>query len=140
MGFRCVARRTGVPRGLMEGVPDPPGEAGDEVDLLRSVADGFVDAFNRRDVDDLVRLCEPDVEWYPASLAGEDRSYRGHDGMVSWVAHLDRSGLAHRIDVLNVTPLNPRRFMLAGRVLVALNDVASLIMTVTLSRVGRIAK
>src|SRR3954452_15832053 len=54
MDFRCVAARAGVLRGLMEGVPDPPSEAGDEADLLRSVADGFVDAFNRRDVDDLV--------------------------------------------------------------------------------------
>src|SRR4051812_38072533 len=104
----------------MEGATDPPTAAGEDVHLLRSVAHGFVDAFNRRDLGELVRLCEPDVEWYPAPLAGGHGGYRGHDGLERWVADLDRSGLAHQIDVLNVTPLNRRRFMLAGRVLVAL--------------------
>src|SRR3954454_14721631 len=104
----------------MEDAPDPLAAAGEDADVLRSVGNAFVDAFNRPDVGDLVRLCEPDVEWYPAPLSRGHEGYHWHDGLARWVGDLDRSGLDHRIDVLDVTPLNPRRFMLAGRVRVAL--------------------
>jgi ketosteroid isomerase-like protein len=44
-----------------------------------------LDAFNRRDLDALLALCDPDVEFFSrvAELEGGG-PYRGHDGMRSW--------------------------------------------------------
>ena len=43
------------------------------------------EAFNRRDLDAFVALCDPDVEFFSrlAELEGGG-PYRGHDGMRSW--------------------------------------------------------
>ena len=43
------------------------------------------DAFNRRDLDALLALADPDIEWFPriAELEG-GRPYRGHDGVRHW--------------------------------------------------------
>ena len=43
------------------------------------------DAFNRRDIDAFVALCDPDVEFTTRAteLEGGD-SHRGHDGVRSW--------------------------------------------------------
>jgi ketosteroid isomerase-like protein len=43
------------------------------------------DAFNRRDLDALLALADPDIEWFPrvAELEGGG-PYRGHDGVRRW--------------------------------------------------------
>ena len=43
------------------------------------------DAFNRRDLDALLALADPEIEWFPriAELEG-GRPYRGHDGVRHW--------------------------------------------------------
>jgi ketosteroid isomerase-like protein len=43
-----------------------------------------VDAWNRRDLDGLLALCHPDVEWTSAikgRVEGGEATYRGHEGM-----------------------------------------------------------
>ena len=42
-----------------------------------------VDAYNRRDVDAVLEVLDPEVEWRPAlpGLLAEEMVYRGHDGM-----------------------------------------------------------
>ncbi len=43
-----------------------------------------VEAYNRRDVEALLRELEPEVEWHPALevlLGGETTVYRGHEGV-----------------------------------------------------------
>ena len=44
-----------------------------------------IDAFNRRDLDALLALADPDIEWFPriAELEGGG-PYRGHDGVRRW--------------------------------------------------------
>ena len=43
------------------------------------------DAFNRRDLDALLALADPDVEYFPRILELEGGGpYRGHDGIRSW--------------------------------------------------------
>jgi ketosteroid isomerase-like protein len=42
------------------------------------------DAFNRRDLDALLALADPDIEFAPRILDLEKRPYRGHDGIRSW--------------------------------------------------------
>lgn len=49
-----------------------------DVDVVRSLAE----AFNRRDVEAFLELCDRGIEWFPAVSGGvEGRSYRGLDGM-----------------------------------------------------------
>jgi ketosteroid isomerase-like protein len=47
-------------------------------------------AFNRRDVDELLALCDPDIEWVPMRPSLEGRSYRGHEGVREAMADVDR--------------------------------------------------
>ena len=40
-----------------------------------------VEAFNRRDIDGLLELCDPEIEWSPPSDLPGSRTYHGHDGV-----------------------------------------------------------
>lgn len=51
------------------------------------LAAAVLDAFNRRDLDALDRLCTPDYEWFPAmagAIGGE--SYRGRQGFEDYLS------------------------------------------------------
>jgi ketosteroid isomerase-like protein len=55
----------------------------ENVEALKSA----FDASNRRDIEGLLAVVHPDVEWYPAIAAlleGEARMYRGHEGVREW--------------------------------------------------------
>jgi ketosteroid isomerase-like protein len=48
----------------------------------------LIDAYNRGDVEAMVDLMHPEVEWYPLSAQVEgDESYRGRDGIRLWAAN-----------------------------------------------------
>jgi ketosteroid isomerase-like protein len=47
-------------------------------------------AFNRRDVDELLTLCDPDIQWVPMRPSLKGRIYRGHDGVREALADVDR--------------------------------------------------
>jgi ketosteroid isomerase-like protein len=53
----------------------------ENVDVLHQA----IDAFNRRDLDAFLSLCDPDVEFisYLAQVEGGE-PYRGHDGVREW--------------------------------------------------------
>jgi ketosteroid isomerase-like protein len=57
----------------------------ENVEITRHVHE----AFNRRDVDALVALLDPDVEWIPILATLEGRVYRGHADVRRWVEELD---------------------------------------------------
>jgi ketosteroid isomerase-like protein len=48
--------------------------------------------FSRRDIPELLALCDPDVEFLPitAIVAAEGEPYRGHDGISRYVADVGR--------------------------------------------------
>jgi ketosteroid isomerase-like protein len=56
--------------------------SGSNVELHRRLAD----AFNSRDIEALVALCDPEVEWHShfAADLGEEGVYHGHDGLRMW--------------------------------------------------------
>jgi ketosteroid isomerase-like protein len=58
------------------------------------------DAFNVRDVDELVRLSDPDCEWLPFRAQLEGIVYRGHEGIRRFVRDMDEDWAAFRIDPL----------------------------------------
>jgi hypothetical protein len=58
----------------------------DEVGL--AVVRGWLDAFNRRDADGLVRRAHPAVTVYPTKLFRQQDCYVGHDGLRQWIAEI----------------------------------------------------
>jgi ketosteroid isomerase-like protein len=58
------------------------------------------DAFNARDVDDLVSLSDPDAEWLPFRAQLEGIVYRRHEGIRQFVRDMDEDWQAFRIDPL----------------------------------------
>lgn len=85
---------------------------------MEEIARGFVDAFNRRDVEDLVALADPQIEFHPTPLAGSHDGFHGHAGLREWMARLTASDLGHQARVREVRVLDENRFMLLTEVLV----------------------
>jgi ketosteroid isomerase-like protein len=49
-----------------------------------------LEAYNRRDVEAMVAVSHPDIEWYPLSAQVEgDESFRGHGGLRKWWANME---------------------------------------------------
>jgi ketosteroid isomerase-like protein len=69
---------------------------------IEAIGRQFVDAFNRRDVSDLIVLTDPAVEFHPTSLVGERRRYDGHEGLRRWFADLEESQIEHQVRVKEV--------------------------------------
>lgn len=86
---------------------------------FEAVARGFVEAFNRRDADSLVALCDPAIDWRPSLLVGARRTYRGHEGIRRWVADLGESHIAHTALVREVRVIEPDGFVVVSEVLAA---------------------
>jgi ketosteroid isomerase-like protein len=58
------------------------------------------EAFNARDVDELVNLSDPNAEWLPFRAQLEGIVYRGHEGIRQFVRDMDEDWEAFRIDPL----------------------------------------
>jgi hypothetical protein len=58
---------------------------------------GWIEAFNRRDLDAMLVRMSPWIDFHPLRLAGIEREYRGHDGVRRWFHQLRELGYEHRI-------------------------------------------
>jgi ketosteroid isomerase-like protein len=58
-----------------------------KVDLLRR----WITAFNARDLEAMIGLCDPSVEFHSAFAAVGGASYRGHAGMRRWHRNLEET-------------------------------------------------
>jgi hypothetical protein len=85
---------------------------------MERIGRAFIAAFNRRDADALVRLCDPAIDFHPTPLVGSHRVYRGHAGLAQWVRDLHESPINHRVRVRKVLELDESRFLLLSEVLV----------------------
>jgi hypothetical protein len=85
--------------------------------LLETIGHEFIEAFNHRDVEALLRLVSPDLEFHPTSLVGEARVYRGHDGLRHWAEELHASQLKHQVRLREVRVLDEHRFLALAEVL-----------------------
>jgi ketosteroid isomerase-like protein len=85
--------------------PDPV-----NVDLVRRL----YEAFDERDLEGMMAVTSPDLEWFPpqtASMVQRAEPYRGHEGLRTYFADVDR--VWQRLDII------PRDFRdLGDRVLV----------------------
>jgi len=66
------------------------------VELVRR----FLDAFNARDADTLVRLSAEDCEWRPFRAQLEGIVYRGHEGVRQFLSDMDEDWETFRIDAI----------------------------------------
>ena len=68
-------------------------------------------AANSRDVEGLLAVLDPEVEWHPAMaalLGGETTVYRGHEGVRAWLRDQEESFAESRIDYSEVRALGER--------------------------------
>ena len=64
-----------------------------------ALAHEVIDAVERRDLDALIELTDPDVEWRSAFVAGTGGVYRGHAGMAEYVRDMKDAWDIVRLDV-----------------------------------------
>jgi ketosteroid isomerase-like protein len=48
-----------------------------------------VAAYNRRDLEGFLAVCDPDVESHPITAAAEGGAYRGHEGVRRWWENME---------------------------------------------------
>jgi ketosteroid isomerase-like protein len=73
------------------------------------------DAFNARDVDELVSLSAESCEWRPFRAQLEGTVYRGHEGIRRFLSDMDEDWEAFRIEPLEFHDLR-ERVAVIGRV------------------------
>lgn len=107
---------------------------------MEALGHRFIDAFNRRDVDGMIELSDPDIAFYPTVLVGARREYRGHDGLRRWVSELESAGANHLVRVRELRELDERRFVLLSEVLLGDELVSPSAMLAHLSERGLIVE
>jgi ketosteroid isomerase-like protein len=65
---------------------------------LQAARRGF-EAFNARDVNELIALADPDCEWLPFRAQLEGGSYLGHDGVRRFVADMEEDWSEFQIEL-----------------------------------------
>ncbi len=107
---------------------------------MEGVGQRFIDAFNRRDADDLVALADPNIEFHPTTLVGRGKVYHGHDGLRRWVQELGTSQIKHQMRVREVRALDESHLLILSEVLLDDELVAPSATVARLTDEGRIAE
>ncbi len=79
------------------------------------LADGYVGAYNRRDLDAMLALQDEDIVSYPSALFGH-RPHLGHAGVRAWWQEMVDSGRGYQVVVSEVRLLGPDRFAALGEI------------------------
>lgn len=77
----------------------------------------FVDAFNRRDIEGLVAMSHPAIEFHPTTLVGARRRYDGHEGLRRWFEDLGGSAIEYQVRVREARALEDDGFLVFSEVL-----------------------
>ncbi len=70
-----------------------------------------VEAFERRDVEAVLQVLDPKVEWHPAlhaMLGGEATIYRGHEGIRMLFREVNEAFVALRVEIFDIRDLGDR--------------------------------
>jgi ketosteroid isomerase-like protein len=83
--------------------------------VLRGVAllQAAIDAYNRRDLDELRALMTEDVQLRPPVSALTGRAYVGHSGIAEWLRDVDESFASAQIVPLEVRDVGSRVLVLS---------------------------
>lgn len=74
----------------------------------------WVNSFNARNLDGMLSCLDPEVEFHPLKLVGIDRSYRGHDGVSTWLGRLDALRYRHRIELDEIREAGGAQLLAVG--------------------------
>lgn len=77
-----------------------------------------LDAYNRHDLDDLLEIADPEIEWYPVLevlLGGQGTVYRGHDGVRQLFRDIEEALGEIRGEVSEVVEDSDDRIVASGR-------------------------
>jgi ketosteroid isomerase-like protein len=77
-----------------------------------------LDAYNRRDLDEVLELAHPEVVWHPAFealLGGKATVFRGHEGMREIFAAVDEAFSEIRAEADEIRDLGRDRVAASGR-------------------------
>jgi len=83
-------------------------------DLVR----GYVAAFNRRDVDEMITLADPAIVNYPSVVTPGSRRYIGHQGLLNWMRDVKAEDSGRRLGAHEVRRLEEQHWALLGDLLV----------------------
>ena len=89
----------------------------------------WVDAFNRRDAEALVRLAHPTVVVSPSALFRRRDQYGGHDGLRQWIAELVADDSPGSVVITDVQQQRSGEVLVTGEIAVhgrVVNPVAGL--------------
>jgi hypothetical protein len=113
----------------------------DSVDVsVQKLGHAFIDAFNRRDPEALVKLADPAIEFSPTGLVGARRTYHGHEGLRAWVSDLEESPSEHQVRVREVRLLEDERMLVLSEVLLDGEHVTASAMIARLNDTGKIVE
>jgi ketosteroid isomerase-like protein len=86
-------------RSLSGGAAEPGGSPSESERTLdpSAAVTAWIEAFNRRDLEAMLALMSPWVDFHPLRWAGIEREYRGHDGVRRWFDQLRELGYEHRL-------------------------------------------
>jgi ketosteroid isomerase-like protein len=79
----------------------------------------WFDAFNSRDLEEMLACMDPDVDFRPLQLHGIEGAYRCHDGVRDWLADLMRMKHHHRIELSRVKGSSGGEVIAAGTLFAA---------------------
>jgi ketosteroid isomerase-like protein len=75
----------------------------------------FAEAFGDRDIERMLGLMHPEIEFTARRSAFEGGAYRGHDGMRQWVSELLELAPDYWVNVGEVRAVGDDGFVLIGR-------------------------
>lgn len=107
---RCLS-----PLSLSLNPPPPAPAAAGPDDRLAQVLSGWVDAFNDRDLDEMLARMSPQVEFHPLRLGRADGGYRGHGGVCEWFELLMADDRRHTIQILELRDAGRSRVIALGK-------------------------
>jgi SnoaL-like domain len=107
---------------------------------IEQIGRKFVDAFNRRSIDDMIALSDPAIEFRPTSLVGTRRRYDGHEGLRHWFAELDESQIEHQVRVKEVRTIEDDGFLVLSEVLLGGELVSPSAMLARVNEAGLIVE
>ncbi len=106
-----------------------------------ALAGAAVDAWERRDADALVALCDPEIEVAPSLLLGRRAIFRGHEGVRQWLVEFAEAvPLEPHAGSYQVSKLDDRRFELLVEIVVDGEPRASVSCMIRTNELGLIAE
>jgi len=84
----------------------------------RQVFESALEAFNRRDIEELLTYLDTEIEWYPVLevlLGGAGTVYRGHDGVREFFAAIDEAMAEIRAEMVTIAEESENQIVASGR-------------------------